>query len=75
MSNVNVYLPDELAEQARAAGLNVSRLTQAAVRSALAAGQLDTWLDSLQGSEGPPVSHEEVLAAVLAAKSDIEGED
>ena len=35
MARVNVYLPDELASGARDAGLNVSALTQEAVRQAL----------------------------------------
>ena len=32
MARVNVYLPDDLAAKARAADLNVSRLTQAAIQ-------------------------------------------
>ncbi len=75
MSSVNVYLPDDLAEQARAAGLNVSRLTQEAVRSALGHGRLDSWLDDLAAADGPGVDHEDVMSAVLAAKSDLEGLD
>jgi len=71
MSSVNVYLPDELAEQARAAGLNVSRLTQEAVRSALAARRLDVWLDALDAPDH--VDHEKVMFAVSEAKSDVEG--
>ena len=35
MVRVNVYLPDDLAEQARIADLNVSRLAQDAIRLAL----------------------------------------
>jgi post-segregation antitoxin (ccd killing protein) len=34
---VNVYLPDDLAERAKAAGVNISALTQDVIRSALAA--------------------------------------
>ena len=47
MARVNVYLPDELAAGARTAELNVSALTQDAVRQALAARATDAWLDSL----------------------------
>lgn len=34
MARVNVYLPDGLAAASRAAGLNVSRITQDALRAA-----------------------------------------
>jgi len=41
MSRVNVYLPDDLAEKAKKAGLNISSLTQDAIRSSLAAQTLN----------------------------------
>ena len=47
MARVIVYLPDDLAEQARAANLNVSGLTQDAVRRALDARAVNEWLDEL----------------------------
>ena len=46
MARVNVYLPDDLAAQAKAAGLNVSGLTQEAIESALAALGLTGWIAS-----------------------------
>lgn len=72
MGRVNVYLPDKLAEQAREAGLNVSALTQEAVRSALAAARMNDWLDSLDTMGSSGVSHEVALAAVNAAKDEFE---
>jgi post-segregation antitoxin (ccd killing protein) len=36
MARVNVYLPDELARAARAAGLSISKVTQAALSGSLA---------------------------------------
>ncbi|MDQ6745622.1 MAG: type II toxin-antitoxin system CcdA family antitoxin [Actinomycetota bacterium] len=48
MARVNVYLPDELVQQARAAGLNLSGLTQQALRRALRGRETDRRLDHLQ---------------------------
>ena len=42
-----VYVPDELAEQARSRGLNVSAMTQAAIVEELERTSLSAWLDSL----------------------------
>lgn len=73
MARVNVYLPDDLAREAREAGLNISGLTQEALRSALAARQSAQWLDGLQTLGPTDVTHEAVLKAVAAAKDDLEG--
>jgi hypothetical protein len=73
MARVNVYLPDDLAEQARAAGLKVSSLTQEAVRSALTARCVDEWLDELDSMRPLRVSREAVEDAVTAAKDELEG--
>ncbi len=40
MAKTSVYLPDELAEQARAYGIGVSEVAQAAVRQAVRAAQI-----------------------------------
>lgn len=72
MSRVNVYLPDELAAQAKEAGLSVSSLAQEAIRSALASESLDTWLSSVSSLKAVNVDHEEVLAAVHDAKDELE---
>jgi KaiC/GvpD/RAD55 family RecA-like ATPase len=74
MSRVNVYLPDELATEARAAGLNVSALTQAAVRDALAARRTDAWLDSLVEVKGPPVDVAAILRSIREARDELERE-
>jgi post-segregation antitoxin (ccd killing protein) len=73
IARVNVYLADELAKEARAAGLNISRLTQEAVRSALTRSRSNKWLDQLEALVTTGVSHDEVLAAVAAAKDEVEG--
>ena len=72
MSRVNVYLSDELADAARSAGLNVSALTQDAVRRALAARRTDAWLDGLLELKAAHIDVATVLAAVNAARDDLE---
>ncbi|HEY1733123.1 MAG TPA: type II toxin-antitoxin system CcdA family antitoxin [Acidimicrobiales bacterium] len=70
MSRLNVYVPDELAEEARNAGLNVSALTQDAIRATLAAGSTDAWLASLAGGPARTVTHDAVLDALDAARAE-----
>jgi len=72
MARVNVYLPDDLANDARGAGLNVSRLTQDAVREALIARRTDAWLDQALEMKGPDIDVAVVLAAVQDALDDLE---
>lgn len=68
MARVNITVPDELLGMARAAGLNVSRLSAAALaeeldrRAKIAA--LDRYLQQLDDELGP-VSEDERLAAEL----------
>jgi post-segregation antitoxin (ccd killing protein) len=61
---VNVYLPDDLAERAKAAGLSISALTQDALRSALAASDTNRWLDRLERLPSHEVPHGTVLGAL-----------
>jgi len=65
VTRLNVYLPDDLAAQAKEAGLNLSAVTQAAVRQTLAARSTDAWLSSIaQAGSAGTVTHEQVLAAL-----------
>ncbi len=73
MSRVNVYLPDELAEEAKAAGLNISSLTQQAIRSSLSAQNLARWQQRVAELASPGISHDKVLEAVKSAKDELEG--
>jgi post-segregation antitoxin (ccd killing protein) len=73
MSRVNVYLPDDLAEEAKKAGLNISSLTQDAIRSSLAARSLTNWQQQVADLQSPAVSHQRVVDAVRAAKDELEG--
>lgn len=72
MARVNVYLPDDLAAEARAAGLNVSNLTQQALRSALAASRVDKWLDGVTAVTPLGIGHDAVTKAMDAAKDELE---
>ena len=73
MGRVNVYLPDDLAAEARAADLNVSKLTQEAVRAALAGARTSAWLDEVMVRPPSGVTHEQVIEAVRGAKDELEG--
>lgn len=79
MARLNVWVPDELAAQARARGLNVSALTQAALQVELERHATDHWLDHLQmpaatdtASAGPRVGHASVLTALDGARGEFE---
>lgn len=69
MPRVNVYLPDDLAAAVRAAGLNVSALTQDAIRRYLAGRTTDAWLATLD-PRSAQISHEDALAALDAARDE-----
>jgi post-segregation antitoxin (ccd killing protein) len=71
MARVNVYLPDELADAARSAGLNVSSLTQDALRRALAGRRTAEWLRSLDGLPTTEVRHEDAMAALHDARDEM----
>lgn len=73
MARVNVYLPDSLADEVKAAGLNVSKVTQDALNAAVGAGRTAAWLDSVAALGSTRVSHDDVLQAIREAKSDFAG--
>jgi post-segregation antitoxin (ccd killing protein) len=73
MARVNVYLPDELATQARAAGINISGITQDALRAALGAEDTDRWLDRLDRLRSVDLPHQRVTDAVHAARDELGG--
>lgn len=65
MARVNVYLPDELALEWRRVGINVSQITQNALRRELGRWKSDMWLRRVQVQRLSPVTHEQVLEALL----------
>ncbi len=72
MARVNVYLPDDLAAEAKAAGLNVSGITQEALRGALAARRVDDWLEVVVSMRSVQADAEAVAAAIDAAKQEFD---
>jgi len=71
MARVNVYLPDELAREARAAGLNISRVAQEALSSTLAHDETDRWLDRLESLPRANVPHGQVIEALDEARAEL----
>ncbi len=72
MARVNIYLPDELAEAAKATGLNVSRLTQEAIRRKVRTRTLDRWLERTATLPDPGMGPETVAQEMSAAKDELE---
>ncbi|MGI9155258.1 MAG: type II toxin-antitoxin system CcdA family antitoxin [Marmoricola sp.] len=70
MARLNVYLPDELAAAAKQAGLNLSAVTQDAVRRSLAERSTDAWLAALKPAWSHRVAHERALEALDAARDE-----
>jgi post-segregation antitoxin (ccd killing protein) len=64
-------VPDDLAEHARARGLNISALTQAAISAELENSATDIWLDGLE-ARSASARHDDVLAAIDAARDEFE---
>ncbi len=71
MARVNVYLPDELAREARAAGLNISGVVREALKGKLAGNETETWLDRLDAGGRVALDHASVLAAVEAGRDEL----
>ena len=69
VARVNVYLPDELVEELRAAGLNLSMVTRVAVHRELTRSRTDAWLRRVSLERAAVVAHEKVLAALRVARS------
>ena len=70
MTRLNVYLPDDLAAQVRDADINVSAVTQQALRQALAARSADTWLSSLPAAPAARIGHDAAIEALDAARDE-----
>jgi post-segregation antitoxin (ccd killing protein) len=69
MARLNVYVPDDLAERARRAGLNISALAQAAILAELDKHATAAWLDALP-HPARRASHRAALTALDAARGD-----
>lgn len=67
-----MYIPDELAERAKAAELNISSLAQAAIADELRRRATDAWLAALPTPRGT-VSHQAALDALDEARAELAG--
>jgi post-segregation antitoxin (ccd killing protein)/DNA-binding XRE family transcriptional regulator len=74
MARVPVWIPDEVAERARSAGLNVSALAQAAITAELESQATDAWLDTLPEQRQRRVSHVTAMTSLDEARSELSGE-
>jgi post-segregation antitoxin (ccd killing protein) len=70
MARVNIYLPDELAEQVREADINVSAVARSALENELAARATNAWIARIRALPRANVSHEQVIAALDAAREE-----
>lgn len=70
MARLSVDIPDELAERAKSAGLNVSALVQASIADELQRRDTDAWLASLPEPRNA-VSHQAVLDALHAGRDEL----
>ncbi|HEX6395776.1 MAG TPA: type II toxin-antitoxin system CcdA family antitoxin [Acidimicrobiales bacterium] len=73
MARVNITMPDELYDQARESGLNVSQLAQRAVAAELGRlakiAELDSYLAELDAELGPISESERAEAGAWADKA------
>jgi post-segregation antitoxin (ccd killing protein) len=73
MARVNITMPDDLYDQSKRAGLNVSQLAQRAIASELTRlaknAELDAYLAELDAELGPISEAERVDAAAWADKA------
>jgi post-segregation antitoxin (ccd killing protein) len=74
MARLNVYVPDDLAERARHAGLNVSALVQAAILAELDHRATTAWLEALP-QPARRTSHEAAMTALDAARGEFGADD
>ena len=75
MARVNIYLPDELANEAKEAGINISGEARIALENALKPHRTNVWLETLKQRPRLGVSHDVALEAVRAVKYELEKDE
>jgi len=70
MARVNVYLPDDLADDVKGAGINVSSITQQALRRELDARRTTGWLEAVRRLSRPGIGHDEVIGALNQVRAE-----
>jgi post-segregation antitoxin (ccd killing protein) len=71
MARVNIYLPDELAAEAKAAGLNVSQVAQEALGNELQRQRAAEWVARVRLRLSTGVTHEQVIDALHAVRDEM----
>lgn len=71
MTRLNIYMPDDLAERAKARGLNISALTRAAVAAELARNATAEWLEGIPPRSLSGVDHAAALGALEAGRDEL----
>lgn len=71
MSRVNIYLPDDLAKEAKLTGINVSQVAQEALREELRRHRMGDWVARVSQRRPTAVTHEEVLSALHAVREEL----
>ena len=71
MARVNIYLPDDLAAEAKAAGLNVSQVAQEALRHEVRQRQIGEWVARVRKRAPTSVKHEQVIEALYAVRDEM----
>lgn len=74
MATVNVYLPDDLAAEVKAAEINVSRIVQEALRAQLQGARMDRWRAELRKLGPTGATSEDVTKAMAEARDELWGE-
>jgi hypothetical protein len=70
MARVNIYLPDDLAAEVKAAGLNVSQVARDALHRRLLARQTSEWVGTVSTLPATDVTAEQVTAAIDEAREE-----
>lgn len=74
MARVNIYLPDDLADAARARELNVSMICREAIQDALGTARRRAWLAALEDRETIEIDTDEILGVLHETRSALERE-
>ena len=61
--------------EAKAAGLNISRITQEALRAELATHRVAAWLEEVARLPPTGITHEQAMAALDEARRELWGDD
>jgi post-segregation antitoxin (ccd killing protein) len=71
MPRVNIYLPEDLAAEAREAGVNVSQVAQDALRKQLNRKRTAEWVARVRKLPPTGVTHEQVIAALHVVREEM----